>query len=318
MLDDVEPRIALAAAHTLAQHGDRTAIGALVRLTSSKNERVRARSEQILRAWTGRNFDFDPYQDPATQKEQLERWRNWLVGDGRTAKLNQPFHLAPLPEDLRVGLLAHYTFDHAVDGRLIDSSGHKRHGTLHNEHSLIAGLAGKALQVRGAGDMGDQGGHALLPFIDFTKLEQFTLVMWVYERGMTDGHGEAYVVYGADRGVVTEDSLGISHFNESIFYRVGAAQVIAPYEAADRNRWVHYALTFQAGRLQAYKDGRLVGEAKGRVVIVGKQAALGRHWWGHGEATSTRFNGAFDELRIYQRALAPSQIKLLHSSLERK
>ena len=91
-----------------------------------------------------------------------------------------------------------------------------------------------------------------------------------------------------------------------------------PFDQADRNRWVHYALTFQDGRLRAYKDGRLVGEAKGRVVVVGKQAALGRHWWHHGAATSTRFIGAFDELRIYQRALSPSQVELLHASSERK
>ena len=149
-------------------------------------------------------------------------------------------------------------------------------------------------------------------------LEQFTVALWVYERDMSEKHGEAYVVFGADRAVVTEDSLGISHFNDNFLYRVGGAQVNIPFDPKDRNRWVHHALTFQSGRLRAYKDGRFVGDAKGRVVVVGKQAALGRHWWHHGQATSTRFIGAFDELRIYQRTLSPSQVELLHASSERK
>lgn len=318
MKDDAEPRLALAAAHTLAQRGDRAALAALVRLVSSEDERVRARSEQILRAWTGRDFGFNPFQDPAAQKENLARWRTWVAAEGRTAKLNLPLCLAPLPEDLRRGLLLHYTFDQIVDGRLTDSSGHRRHGTVHNERSLVSGIVGKALEVRGAGDMGDQGGHVSLPFIDFTMLEQFTVAIWVYERGMSDEHGEAYVVFGADRTVGVEDSLGISHFNNGIVYRVGGALVHTPFDQADRNRWIHYALTFHDGRIRAYKDGRAMGESKGRVVVVGKQAALGRHWWHHGAATSTRFIGAFDELRIYQRALSPSQVEVLHASSERK
>jgi hypothetical protein len=218
LLEDREPRVATAAAHTLAQRGDRAALSAFVRLAGSKEERVRARSEQILRAWTGRNFGLDPFQDPATQQESLARWRAWVAAEGDVAKLNLPLRLAPLPEDLRKGLLLHYAFDQAVDGRLTDGSGHQRHGRLHHQHSLVDGVTGKALEVRGAGEMGDQGGHASVPFIDFMALKEFTVALWVYERGMTKDEGEAYIVFGADRAVGLEDSLGISHFNNGIVY----------------------------------------------------------------------------------------------------
>ncbi|MCI0459507.1 MAG: hypothetical protein L0Z62_21360 [Gemmataceae bacterium] len=317
LIEDPEPRLALAVAHTLAERGERAVLPVLVRLASARDVHVRARSEQILRALTGCDFGFNPFLDPAGQKEQLAAWRNWAANQGRTARLNLPLRLAPLPEDLRWGLLLHYTFDQPVEGRLTDSSGQRRHGLLHNAHSFVAGVAGKALEVRGTGDMGDQGGHAFLPSIDFMALEQFTVALWVNERGMSDPHGEAYVVFGADRMVGLEDSLGISHFNDGIVFRVGGAVVSTPFDKADRNKWVHYALTFQDGRLRAYKDGRQVGEAKGRVMVLGKQAALGRHWWHHGAATSTRFIGAFDDLRVYRRALSPSQVELLRSSLRR-
>jgi hypothetical protein len=311
LLKDADSRIVLAAAHTLADRGDRRALAAFVDLATSQDEFVRARGEQILRAWTGRHFGFNPFQDPSSQKETVARWRAWVAAEGATAPLNAPLRLQPLPEDLRRGLVLHYAFDEIANDRLTDGSGHKRHGAPKNQHSLVAGIAGRALEVRGAGDYGDAGGHVAVPFIDFMALEEFTVALWVYERGMSQGEGEAYIVFGADRTVVLDDSLGISHFNNQLIYRVGGALVQVPFDPADRNRWVHHALTFQGGRLKAYKNGRLVGEANGRVAIVGKHAALGRHWWHHGEATSTRFIGAFDELRIYRRALSPAQLELL-------
>jgi hypothetical protein len=314
LLEDKEPRLALAAAHTLAQRGERSALASLVRLAAASDEQVRARSIQILRAWTDREFGFNPFQDPTAQQESLARWHTWVAAEGKTAELNLPLRLVPLPEDLRRGLLLHYTFDQDRDGRLTDTSGHKRHGSLHNANSLVAGTKGKALELRGQGSMGDQGGHALLPFIDFMALKQFTVALWVNERAMSNSEGEAYVVFGADRTVVLDDSLGISHFNNDMVYRVGGAVVQTAFDKADLNRWVHYALTFQGGRLRAYKNGRIVGEAKGAVSVVGKQAALGRHWWHHGAATSTRFIGSIDELRIYERALLPAQMELLHAS----
>ena len=318
LLDDAEPRLALAAAHTLAERGDRAALVALVRWLRQKTNTSESAAS--------RSSAPGPVVISASIRFRIQRFKKkvWHGGrpglprEGRTAKLNLPLRLAPLPEDLRRGLLLHYTFDRDGEGRLTDRSGQGRHGTLHNEHAFVVGVAGKALEVRGTGDTGDAGGHALLPFIDFTALEQFTVALWVNERGMSDEHGEAYVVFGADRKVGVEDSLGISHFNDGIIFRVGGALVRAPFDQADRNRWVHYALTYQGGAIRGYKDGRLVGEAKGPVVLVGKQAALGRHWWDHGAATSARFIGAFDELRIYRRALSPSQIERLRTSSERK
>lgn len=311
LAEDSDPRIGLAAAHSLAQRGDRAALLFLVRCATQPDEFSRVRAEQILRAWTGRHFDFDPYQDPASQVQPLDRWRTWIKSEGATAALKSKFRLLPLPDNPQRGLVLHYAFEEAQKGRLLDESKSRQHGTVMNAHKLVEGVAGKALELRGLHDMGDNGGHVTLPHIDFTALRQFTVALWVKEEGMTEEHGEAYVVFGADRAVGLEDSLGISHFNNSIVYRVGGVALQLPYDDADRRRWVHYALTFEGDRMRAYKTGKLVGEAKGRVSVVGKHAALGRHWWHHGDATSTRLIGAIDELRIYDRALTPSQVDAL-------
>jgi hypothetical protein len=317
LLRDGQPGVVLAAAHALAERGDRAALPVLIDLLQADQETIRARSVQILRAWTGQRFTLDPFEDPASQKEQRARWSGWLAREGNTARLHHPLSLTPLPEDLDQGLLLHYTFDQDIKGRTDDHSGRFHHGKVYHAHQYVAGKAGKALFLRGAGYGGPGGGHVLLPVLDFPSRKEFTLALWVKEQGMSNTEGEAYVVFGADRGVGIEDSLGISHFNNSIFYRVGEGSIAVDFDNKDRNRWVHYALTFRDGRLRGYKDGKQVGEVPARVSIVGKHAALGRHWWHHGEATSTRFIGALDDVRIYDRALSPSQIQRLVRSAKK-
>ena len=128
---------------------------------------------------------------------------------------------------------------------------------------------------------------------------------------MTHEEGEAYVTFGIDRGVGTADALGIAHLNSSVLFRVGDGQLSVPFAAADRDRWVHYAMTFQNGELHAYKDGQRVGNTPARISVPSRQAALARHWWAEGKGTSTRFQGAMDDVRIYNRALTPDQIQML-------
>jgi hypothetical protein len=313
---DQDSRVTLAAAQALAELSDRAALTTLVKLLAADDERVRARSTQILRAWTGQNFAFNPYAELAEREAALARWQTWLAAEGRTARLHAPLALQPLPEDLGTGLLVHFTFDGDAGERINDSGVLGRHGTLHNRTAFIPHRDGQALKLRGEGEYGDAGGHAILPFVAFSKLEEFTLAIWVRETGMTHHEGEAYVTYGTDRGVGTEDALGIAHFNGSLIFRVGDGQVSIPYDSADRGRWVHYAITYRAGRLSAFRDSRLVGETRARVCIDGERAAIGRHWWSGGVGTSSRLQGAVDELRVYSRALSPEQIARLMAATD--
>jgi hypothetical protein len=70
-------------------------------------------------------------------------------------------------------------------------------------------------------------------------------------------------------------------------------------------------MTFRDGELHAYKDGERVGNTPARIWVPGRKAALARHWWGDGEGTSTRFQGAMDDVRIYDRALTAEQVRML-------
>ena len=308
---DSNPRIVLAAAHGLAEQADRSCLEVLVKLLAAEDVAVRARALQVLRASTNQKLVFNPYRKPQEQKAELEAAKTWLATYGQTVQLQHPLKLKPLLEDLATGLLVHYSFDHDTDNRLKDASGHSHGGECHNAFEFIARGRGRAVVFEGQGHHGAQGGHAILPFIDFSSLKQFSLALWVRETSMTHAEGEAYLTFGIDRGVGTEDALGIAHLNSNLLFRVGKGQVSVPFAATDRDRWVHYAMTFRDGELHAYKDGERVGTTPARISVPGRKAALARHWWADGEGTSTRFQGAMDDVRIYDRALTGQQIRML-------
>ena len=76
---------------------------------------------------------------------------------------------------------------------------------------------------------------------------------------------------------------------------------------------MHYSLVYANGTMYAYVNGRLIGSKRQEVRITGDFAAMGRHWWEGGAKTSTRFQGALDEVRIYNRALSQSDILELNN-----
>jgi hypothetical protein len=50
----------------------------------------------------------------------------------------------------------------------------------------------------------------------------------------------------------------------------------------------------------------------GSITTYGNYAGLGGHWWNGGGSHSTRFNGIFDDVRIYNRPLSEAEIQELY------
>ncbi len=70
-------------------------------------------------------------------------------------------------------------------------------------------------------------------------------------------------------------------------------------------------MAFSDGQLRVYRNGNLANEGAVAIKVYGNQAALGRHWWTGGTQSSTRFIGALDDVRVYDRALTIEQITVL-------
>ena len=76
-------------------------------------------------------------------------------------------------------------------------------------------------------------------------------------------------------------------------------------------------MTKSGSTRRGYLNGSLVAtgswESLSDVSSTPNHAALGRHWWSGGSGSSTRLVAVFDELRIYDRALIPTEILSLQT-----
>ena len=90
LLQDDSDHIKLEAAWTLANTGERTALAAFGELLDSADLKVRVRSSRALRALTKQKLPYSAYDDSAQRDEHAEAWREWIAGDGQTAKLDFP------------------------------------------------------------------------------------------------------------------------------------------------------------------------------------------------------------------------------------
>jgi hypothetical protein len=209
------------------------------------------------------------------------------------------------------GILLHYSFDNDDATKTRDTSGHDRHGSLHNAYEYVDGVRGKALRVTGKNStFGSSGGHIILPALDLSLLKEFTLSLWVKDETIPNPHGESYIFFGND----TDGCVSIGDYYQTLRFTVGKSSITTALDKNDETRFVHCGLTFKRGVMKAYKNGKLLGEKNTTLEQLGSDNALARHWWYYSgsKRTSTRFTGAFDEVRIYSRALSPSNIDQLY------
>ncbi|MCR4957652.1 MAG: LamG domain-containing protein, partial [Prevotella sp.] len=224
--------------------------------------------------------------------------------------LSQKEILALYSRNSTDGLVAYYP----LNGNTNDESGNGYHATPCNSYQFEDGVVGGCITVEGEGYLGSSGGHVLLPQFDFDASSGVTLSLWVKSSGIDYPDGEAYISFGDE---TVQDGLQIKEepYCNAIQFMYHKTTISVPYQEGYTGKWVMYTLTCGAdGKLKAYVNGAIAGE--GEVDYNGQintsPAALGRHWWNSGTSTSTRFNGSFDEVRIYNRALSQKEILALY------
>ena len=90
LLSDASDHIKLEAAWTLANTGERASLTAFGELLDSEDLKVRVRSAKALRSLTGQKLPFSAYDESPERAEHAKAWREWIAGDGQTAKLEFP------------------------------------------------------------------------------------------------------------------------------------------------------------------------------------------------------------------------------------
>ena len=203
--------------------------------------------------------------------------------------------------DLGYGLVAWYPFD----GNSSDMSGNDRHATAVNSHSYVSAKVGEGVRIVGSSSA--VNGHISLPYISSLASSNHTFAFWVLEESMLHYHGEDYLVYGQLERISNRQDGVAFPFSTSTDYITGI----------NRSSWNHYTVTKSGSTRRGYLNGSLVAtgswESLSDVSSTPNHAALGRHWWSGGSSSSTRLVAVFDELRIYDRALIPTEILSLQT-----
>lgn len=222
-------------------------------------------------------------------------------------------------QSLNDSLIAYWSFD---DSTARDHSGHGYDGTIMNNPRPVPGVFGKgtAFRFQGFGDNSTAGDHILIPRIPFETLGDFTISMWVNEEDLTFWGGEGYIFFGDHDlgwlGIFNHVRMPLTSNDSTLYIQHGVGSDLhgkepkyAVFNKNNRLNWIHYVMCYQNGTVIFYINGKFIDSAKQSINIIGNEAAIARHWW-NTYGTSTRFTGLIDEVKIYNRALSPEEVKL--------
>ena len=206
-------------------------------------------------------------------------------------------------------LLAHWTLDEGAGTNVLDWSGHGHHGTLAGDATWTDGYDLTAVQFDGSGDSVDFGTPA-----DLHLSSTYTYTAWFKPgKDIRGDSGPQYLLCIGSRSDLVfgvEDAVGVNgdlmlHYYDTQpgFHAVGVGQT-----SWNADEWHMVAGTKNATGHKIYLDGELKNSDfnvnddnhnLGRIISLGARA-----WTGH-----QYFNGAIDDVRIYNKALTEDEIR---------
>ncbi len=217
-------------------------------------------------------------------------------------------------DDIRVGfkplgLVAYYAFEN----NLTDGSGNGHNGTLAGDANLpvkyVTGPAGfgQALLFDGG-----QSGHQFVELGTFNPsaaTDQLSIALWAKWDGPSDywqsliakRHSGAW-----DRNIMMWYFELERNAWDVRFYREGSG--VATGKLLQVGQWTHLAVTFDGTTARIYFDGALIDEGS---FSFGNDTEAPMHIGATSEAGGNPFNGALDEVRIYDSVLSQTDIAKL-------
>ncbi|WP_406694478.1 N,N-dimethylformamidase beta subunit family domain-containing protein [Singulisphaera sp. Ch08] len=198
-------------------------------------------------------------------------------------------------------LVAAYGFNEGTGTTTTDDSGHGLNGILSNATWTAAGRFGNALVFNGTNALVTVNDNSLLDLTSGMTLEAWVnpvaLNGWTTAILKERPGGLAYAIYASDNS----GQPPASYINRS-----GADYNVVGASALALNTWTHVASTYDGATMRLYVNGTLVQTRALAGTIVTSANALrigGNAIWGE------YFNGRIDEVRVYSRALAQSEIQ---------
>jgi len=202
------------------------------------------------------------------------------------------------------GLVGYWRFDEETGSTAKDSSPYGNHGTIYGA-TRVRGIIGKALSFDGVDDYVEVANSESL-----NPTNEITLMAWVNARSTQNteypkivAKANAYVLHILD----TFPSVIVLNI-----YSGGNLRQTKIENALSADEWVHIVATYDGRYGRIYKNGELVAtkdfETIGIIDSTANDVGIGAYPGG-----STPFNGTIDEVRIYNRALSPGEIKIIYA-----
>ncbi|TPE42501.1 LamG-like jellyroll fold domain-containing protein [Pontibacter mangrovi] len=206
-------------------------------------------------------------------------------------------------------LVAHWQMDEGSGTSLSDASGKGNHAQTVGNPGWVSGKSGTALLLNGSSQYATAPDNASL---DLTNA--ITLAAWIKPSRQTT----QYIIKKALNNETNGYELGLASGGNAFFrmnqassrdtYRVNAS---ATYPS-DGNTWMHVAATYDGSTVKIYING----QENASKTFSGAPAIATNNLPLHLGAQDNgiyKFNGALDEVRIYNKALNASEINQLAS-----
>ena len=198
------------------------------------------------------------------------------------------------------------------NGRVLDYSGENNNGSNKGANRAVPGVFSTA-----SASFPEDGDVIEVPHTSsLGGMDELTISVWIKE-DEDPGANYAHFISKSAESVGSGDSdyALIQQNDREIAFRVNTNgnydDDAAVGDTPTKGEWIHVVGTWNGSEIRLYQDGILVDKetATGSLNNAGDPLGIGRH----AENTNNRyFDGSLDEIRIYKRALASSEIKKLY------
>ncbi len=214
--------------------------------------------------------------------------------------------------DLNEGLVIYFSFDKIDGKKVINEANGKLNGTLEGEAKQVIGYINKGVALNADAAEGTPGSDfvrvANAPEVNVDK--QFTIAMWA--SGTNFGTYRT-LISKTDSGAY---ALTVENGKPNSWIHISGDYLQAPGKTnIEKNRWYHYALTFDGNDAIVYLDGKEDGRGsrKGNITVCGADFMIGAEPSGQNvDPAYPAWHGVIDEFYFYNRALSKDEINQIY------
>ena len=196
-------------------------------------------------------------------------------------------------------LVAHWKLDDGSGATASDSTGNGFVGTLIGGPTWVTGTDGGALAFDGLNDYVDFGNPASWPAGKSPR----TLCGWGKANSVASGY-RWMAAYGSP---LTGQAMFIGMNGSTLVVGGYGGDDVTVANTWQAGEWLHLAVTYNGTTAKAYLNGREVGSVAKNWNLVLSRAHIGRQVNDYAEF----WNGAVDDVRLYDHALTAAEVKAL-------